>query len=170
MIAPSELLECLEPELQAHCQTHAETLQQMTDGLNASREFCPEAVCEMVGLESYGAWLRRVSPNMHWDWPHLVAIQKSLDCITLGYFDRLLISMPPRHGKSEVVTIRYPVYRMAMKPQTRAIVASYGDKLSYEFASRSKRVARAARLGIGERDTGLDWETSNGSSYQGLVS
>ncbi len=51
-------------------------------------------------------WLRGVSPTYNWDWPHIRYVREALDRVTSGVSKRLMIFMPPRHGK--------PVYSGSM--------------------------------------------------------
>ena len=40
-------------------------------------------------------------------------------------YSRLIISMPPRHGKSALVSHGFPVWFLDLFPQRRVILASY---------------------------------------------
>src|SRR5436305_290452 len=70
----------------------------------------------------FGDWLKQVTPAWEWDWPHLAHIRTHLDRVTRGECRRLLIFCPPRHGKTEQTTVRYPVWRLEREPQLRVIV------------------------------------------------
>ncbi len=48
----------------------------------------------------FDAWLRLVSPVFCWDWSHLAHIRQALQQITDGSLKRLMLFLPPRHGKS----------------------------------------------------------------------
>lgn len=51
---------------------------------------------------------------------------------------RLIVTMPPRHGKSEKVSIRFPAWFLGRNPDRRVIITSYGASLS-EYFSREVR-------------------------------
>ena len=51
---------------------------------------------------------------------------------------RLIVTMPPRHGKSEKVSIRFPAWFLGRNPDNRVIITSYGASLS-EYFSREVR-------------------------------
>jgi hypothetical protein len=70
-------------------------------------------------------WLTEVSPSFTWDWPHLVYVQQQLDRITSGEIRKLMLFMPLRHGKSELTTIRYPIYRMERDPSIRVMLGCW---------------------------------------------
>jgi hypothetical protein len=42
--------------------------------------------------------------------------------------------MPPRHGKSELLSVHTPIWYLDHYPQNRIILASYGSELATEFA------------------------------------
>jgi len=84
--------------------------------------------------------------------------------------DRLLVVLPPRHGKSELVTIRYPVYRLALQPGLRVLVGAYNQDLAARFARRARRLARACPgLSLSaERAAAADWETAAGGGLRAV--
>ncbi|MCV4754134.1 hypothetical protein OFC37_32225, partial [Escherichia coli] len=64
---------------------------------------------ERLGFNSllFPEWLKSVSPLWKWDWPHQQYLYKYLQDVTDGLTKRLMIFMPPRHSKTETVTVRY---------------------------------------------------------------
>lgn len=108
-------------------------------------------------------WLKQVSPKWNWDWEHLKVIQENLNNLTAGDINKLMIFVPPRHGKSELVTVRYPVYRMTRDPNTRIVVAAYSQTRANKFSRKARRIAES-RLNIsGERSAAEEWEMADGS-------
>jgi len=85
-------------------------------------------------------WLKLVSPGMTWDWKHQVYIYKRLERVTKGECKRLMIFAPPRHGKSELVTVHYPAWRMKKDPSMKIIIGSYDQDLAKRFSRGIKRV------------------------------
>ena len=55
--------------------------------------------------------------------PHLELVAGELEKIADKKNDRLMIFMPPRHGKTELVSIRFPAWLLCKKPQTKIISA-----------------------------------------------
>jgi len=51
----------------------------------------------------FHAWLKRVSPNMTWDWKHQHVIIEQLKKVTEGECKRLMIFPTPPQGKTELV-------------------------------------------------------------------
>ncbi|HMO81978.1 MAG TPA: phage terminase large subunit [Pyrinomonadaceae bacterium] len=89
---------------------------------------------------SFRAWLRRVSPNMTWDWHHQQIIIDALEKITTGRSKRLMIFVPPRHGKSELVTVRYSAWRLTQRPEMSVILAGHTQQLANRFSRKIQNV------------------------------
>ena len=85
-------------------------------------------------------WLKKVSPGMTWDWKYQQYVYKQLERVTMGLCKRLMIFMPPRHGKSELVTQRYAAWRLKKDPKMRVVVASYNQKLANRFSRGIRRI------------------------------
>ena len=51
-----------------------------------------------------------------------------------------MIFMPPRHGKSELVTVPYAGWRLWNDPKMRVIVSSYNQKLADKFSRSIRRL------------------------------
>jgi predicted phage terminase large subunit-like protein len=50
----------------------------------------------------------------------------------------LLVSAPPRHGKSKLITVATPLWVLERFPQKNVIVATYGEDLSTDFTREVK--------------------------------
>ncbi len=70
--------------------------------------------------------------------PHLKVISQRLHQASHNGNARLIISMPPRHGKSQLVSEYYPAWRAGVFPDRRVILASY----EADFAASWGRKAR----------------------------
>lgn len=107
-------------------------------------------------------FLTKATKEYVWDRMHQVYIRKQLQRIERGEINKLILELPPRHGKSEMVTVRWPIYRMVQDPTTRVIVGAYNQTLATKFTRKSKRIA-ADFLNIAtDRNAAHDWETING--------
>ena len=105
-------------------------------------------------------WLPSVSPEMTWHWPHLSYVRQHLDLLTSGETDRLMVFCPPRHGKTELVSVRYPAWRLGRNPATRVILGSYNQSFANKISRKARKVARQAGIRISkERNTAAQWET-----------
>jgi len=68
------------------------------------------------------------------NWHHALVCD-ALDQLIAGTIKRLIVLMPPRHGKSELVSRRLPAYILGRDPNARIIATSY----SADLASRMNR-------------------------------
>lgn len=117
----------------------------------------------------FGRWLTAVSPLWTWHWPYLEFIRKHLNNLMMpGSSKRLMLFLPPRHGKSELVTVRYPVWRMERDPTTRVIVGAYNQTLAEKFSRKSRAIARTRFPLNEERTAAEDWETLQGGGLRAV--
>ncbi len=65
---------------------------------------------------------------------HHYLIADYLEALERGDITRLIITMPPRHGKSELASIRFPAWYMGRHPDSRVILTSYSGGLSIDFS------------------------------------
>ncbi|SFE74285.1 phage uncharacterized protein (putative large terminase), C-terminal domain-containing protein [Paenibacillus algorifonticola] len=72
------------------------------------------------------------------DGKHLDVLDETLVKVSLGQLKRVIITMPPRHGKSERVSKKFPAWHLGRNPADEIILASYSIDLSRGFS----RIAR----------------------------
>lgn len=114
------------------------------------------------------AWLATVSPEYNWRWPYLRHVVERLDAVTAGEIRRLMLFLPPRHGKSELATIRYPVFRLARRPSMRVVVAAYNQALANRFSRKARRLAEHHFKLAGDRSAVEEWETAAGGAFRAV--
>lgn len=71
---------------------------------------------------------------------HVRAICHQLERVANGECRRLLILMPPRHGKSHCASVAFPAWLLGRDPTKRIINISYGADLADAFAFESRRL------------------------------
>lgn len=119
-------------------------------------------------LPPFDKWLAKVSPGYNWQWDYLTYIIARLNDVTAGKIKKLMLFIPPRHGKSSLATIRYPVYRLAANPSLRVIIGAYNQDLAASFGRATRRLARP-RLELSvDRQTASDWETEAGGGVRSV--
>lgn len=64
---------------------------------------------------------------------HHQLIAEKLEAVERGDIDRLMIFMPPRHGKSELASKRFPAWCLGKDPKRQIIAASYNSDLANDF-------------------------------------
>lgn len=122
----------------------------------------------LAAFPRFGDWCTQVSPAWRWDWPHLVLMQEALDSVTRGEIHKLMFFMPPRHGKSESGTVRYPVYRLERDPATRCLITAYGKSLSEKLSRKARKLGKERFQLSKERTAAEDWETTAGGGIRAV--
>lgn len=64
---------------------------------------------------------------------HHRVIAAALEQVEKGKVKRLIISCPPRHGKSELASRLFPAWYVGRNPSSSMILASYADSLAWDF-------------------------------------
>lgn len=78
-------------------------------------------------------------PEYQVTWYHRV-LAKKLEMLYRGDFHRLIVNMPPRHGKSELTTRRFPAWVLGKNPDERIISCAHTDKLARRFNRDVQRI------------------------------
>jgi predicted phage terminase large subunit-like protein len=71
---------------------------------------------------------------------HHRRICEKLEAVERGEIDRLMIFMPPRHGKSELASKRFPAWCLGRKPTRQIIAASYNSDLANDFGRNVRNI------------------------------
>jgi predicted phage terminase large subunit-like protein len=95
-----------------------------------------------ASLRTFVAWawpiLEPATPfQANW---HLDLLCEYLEAVTAGEITRLVINIPPRHGKSLLVSVFWPCWEWIARPSTRWIFASYAEALAEQHAVQRRRV------------------------------
>jgi len=67
---------------------------------------------------------------------HLEYLQSVLIDVYHGKIKRLIVNMPPRHGKSELITHYFPVWYLCNRPNTEIRVFAADDSLAEKFGNQ----------------------------------
>ena len=74
-----------------------------------------------------------------WFHEHLASIlQKAYEQVKAGQEIRIILEVPPRHGKSELGTIKFPAWVLGQSPSYPIITASYSGDLEKDFGQRTR--------------------------------
>lgn len=83
-------------------------------------------------------WAHYVDPNHLWP-PHLSRIEKLLTYeVEPGQGRRVIVTMPPRHGKSEVISGKFPSWYIGRNPDRRVILTSHTASLAIDYSARNR--------------------------------
>jgi len=113
---------------------------------------------------------RKYKPNWHHE-----RIADELEKAEQGKVDwKILILMcPPRHGKSEEVSINFPAWLLGRKSDREIITASYSSELALDFGGKTRDLIRSEeyKLIFGsvalreDEQSKAKWKTNTGGSY-----
>lgn len=108
-------------------------------------------------------WLKQISPDFYWHFPHIQLICDELDILEASENGRLILSVPPRHTKTELVTIRYSAYNLLKNPKSRVIIGCYNKDLATKFSGATRAISREAGIEISKDTNAMDeWMTLAG--------
>ena len=103
---------------------------------------------------------------------HHQLIVDKLEAVERGEIKRLMITMPPRHGKSELASRRFPAWYLGRNPDKQIIAASYNSDLANDFGREVRNIVHSPEF-MALFDTGLAqdskaanrWHTDAGGMY-----
>jgi len=92
-----------------------------------------------LARKSFKKFVEYTKADYEFNWHHELLCKK-LEAFALGKIKRLMIFMPPRHGKSELASRRLPAWIFGINPNARIISTSYSAELSASFNRDVQRI------------------------------
>ena len=135
-----------------------------------------EAAAEILrrrrGRENLIDFTKYTLPKYYADPFHHLVAQK-LEAVERGEIKRLMLFAPPRHGKSELSTRRFPAYFMARNPDKNIISASYNADFATGFGRNVRDIIKSKQFGTLFPDVTIrsdqraadDWQLDQGGQY-----
>lgn len=113
--------------------------------------------------ESFRSFVTRIHPRFEW-YRHCEVLARVIDRLVAGELNRVMVFMPPRHGKSEVFSRLLPAYYLSRHPDRFVGITSYTAELAYTFsrASREHHLDNVNGALRGESMAVRHWETGRG--------
>jgi predicted phage terminase large subunit-like protein len=74
---------------------------------------------------------------------HIGLICETLQAVTRGEIQNLIINIPPRHMKSLLVSVFWPTWTWTHSPQVRWLTGSYAEPLAVRDALKSRRIIQS---------------------------
>lgn len=106
---------------------------------------------------------------------HHKIIAEQLERVERGEIDRLMLLVPPRHGKSELASIRLPAWFLGRQPHKQFLSVSATDGLASDFGRSVRNTINSAEYrAIFDTSLAEDsqakgkWHTSAGGIYYSL--
>lgn len=114
------------------------------------------------------------SPWFEVNWHHRV-LAEALERIENGKLKRLIICLPPRHGKSEMVSVSFPPWLMGKNKDKNVIAISYSDVLATKFGRDARNIVdsekykRIFKTKLAEDSQAKStWSTNGRGSYSAI--
>jgi len=125
---------------------------------------------EQGAKNNFRAYCCLTQKNYKFNWHHRIIADK-LEAIERGELKRLMVFMPPRHGKSELTTIKFPTWYLGRNPEHPVITVSYSGDLASTFGSKGRDVVQSdlfnRMFGISlkkDSQSKVFWELKEGGS------
>ena len=74
---------------------------------------------------------------------HIETICEHLEAVSSGQIKRLLINIPPRHSKSTIVSVMWPMWEWIKTPSQKFLAASYSGTLSIRDNLKARRLIQS---------------------------
>jgi predicted phage terminase large subunit-like protein len=103
-------------------------------------------------------------PRYEINWHHRL-LCSYLDDFCKGKIERLMVFMPPRHGKSELVSRRLPAFLLGQNPDLQIITASYSDSLAAQMNRDVQRIIESPEYSFLFPETRLGSISDSGVRY-----
>jgi hypothetical protein len=78
-------------------------------------------------------------PQYKTNWHHKLIADK-LDLVEQGKIKRIIFTLPPRHGKSELVSVQFPAFLIGKNKDRSIITASYSGDLATDFGRQVRNI------------------------------
>lgn len=103
---------------------------------------------------------------------HHKLIADKLEGVARGEIKRLMICMPPRHGKSELASRRFPAWYLGQQPGKQVIAASYNSDLANDFGREVRNIVASPDFQVlfsvnlaQDSKAANRWHTDKGGMY-----
>ena len=105
------------------------------------------------------------------NWHHKLVFEK-LEAVERGGLRKLMIFVPPRHGKSEIASVNFPAWFFGRNPKKSIIASSYNSDLAISFGRKARNIVDSAEyknlfnVSLAEDSKAAgQWNTNKGGEY-----
>jgi hypothetical protein len=134
------------------------------------------AFLQQAGRKSFMNFCEIVKEGYNAEWFHEFIgniLEKSLHQIARGEKVRIIMTIPPRHGKTELASVLFPAWALGTYPDMPFIISSYGAELSETNGLKTRDVINSDQYKFIFPDIKLrtdqkakaKWMTNKGGSY-----
>lgn len=130
---------------------------------------------ELAQNGTFAEYCIAVDRTYQLEWFHqdiAIRLHKGYKRMMRGEDVRMMIFMPPRHGKSDMATQKFPSWVLGKDPTIPIMVSSYSDELATDFGYRTRDIMKTpeyrcmfeTRLRADAKAKGK-WQTEEGGGY-----
>lgn len=135
-----------------------------------------ELLNRALAKKSLVEFIKRFQPKYEAGWVHediCRRLTKFLKAVVEGRSPRLMLFVPPRHGKSTIGSHFFPAWSLGHHPHLEIIAASYASSLPMKFSRLVRGLLRDKKYQVMFPDTKLDrtnenvegWSTTQKGGY-----
>lgn len=121
-------------------------------------------------------FIKRRNPKYLAGWVHediCERLEQFLEDVAAGLSPRLMLFMPPRHGKSMLCSEEFPAWALGKYPDYQLIATSYSSPLAYDFSRKVQGIVNSSdfellfdKCRMREDMAAMDlWATTEGGRY-----
>ncbi len=114
-------------------------------------------------------FIKEFHPKYKAGWVHhdiCRRLEKFSQDVRDGKSPRLMILMPPRHGKSQIASKLFPAWHLGHNPDHEIIACSYNISLALDFSREVREVVRSERYSSLFPDTKVDPESGAAEAWK----
>lgn len=102
-------------------------------------DYNPHLVTIELARRYYDRFISYTKKDYQFNWHHRRICEKLQDFAS-GKIKKLMVWMPPQHGKSQLCTRHFPAYLLGVRPNTKISVCSYSATLAQSFNRDIQRI------------------------------
>jgi hypothetical protein len=114
--------------------------------------------------KNFKQFVKYLKGDYDMQWFHAYICMK-LNAFAEGDIKKLMILLPPQHGKSELATRLFPPYLLGRNPDLKIAIASYADSIASGFNRAIQRNLDNEAYGKTFPDTQLNYSKIFGTNY-----
>lgn len=151
----------------------AEQIRKAAEAANAAdRELASRVLARRRLLH----FIQKFKPNYQAGWVHediCDRLERFVAAVEAGESPRLILAMPPRHGKSEIASKTLPAWVLGHRPDFEIIASSYNVSLPMGFSRKVQEILRSPvykgifpKTALSKTSSAAEaWLTTKGGGY-----
>ena len=140
-------------------------------GRSEEKELEAEELTRELARRELGLFIKYHFETYRENWHHTLILKK-LEAVERGEIRKLMIFVPPRHGKTEIASINFPAWFFGRNPKKSIIAASYNSDLAISFGRKARNIVDSREyqnlfpVSLAEDSKAAgQWNTNQGGEY-----